>query len=103
MPLGSYKSKNQPRFGFVGSIQVVIEELDMNNPSNDIWGSWKMHKLDDQHYYQMGTWQAQPKQTQGWFARFMRAVSEHIITIRCRLDALFNSGYAKMDQQCSCA
>lgn len=75
----------------------------MNNPFNDIWGSWSIQKIDDAHYYQMSTWREPQPQKPGIFIRFSEAVSKIMIVISCRLEALNKQTYAMSEQQCICA
>jgi hypothetical protein len=75
----------------------------MNNPTNNLWGSWKMQNLDDEHFYQMGSWPGQKQQTSRFFVRIWDAVSDRFLTIRCRLEAVIIPAYSAADQQCSCA
>jgi hypothetical protein len=75
----------------------------MNNPMNDIWGSWKMQNLDEKHYYRMGSWSNQQAHNPRLFVHIWKAMSDRFITIRCRLEALIAPGYSAVDQQCSCA
>jgi hypothetical protein len=80
-----------------------MEEYKMNNPNNNIWGSWKIQNLDEAHFYQMGSWTEQKQKSPRLFMRIWEAVNDRLIAIRCRLETFITPAYSAVDQQCSCA
>ncbi len=73
----------------------------MNNPSNDIWGGWKMQNMDDRHYYQLSTWSTERKP--GILARVWQALSREWADLVCRVEELARVPESTMNEECGCA